>query len=559
MFIYKKLIYDFYLENKSLFIGYFIVIIILYFLESIAISRLNAKLISSIDIKNIFKSMKNTESFRYIIYLIILYFVILFIYWIMRKIETIIYPSFTSHIRKNIFKNTILKFSNTVEEIKIGKYVSRITELTKEIKSFISMIISDGITKVLIILFIIFYMFYLNNNIGYIFFGYLFLIILLLCYFGKNIMEDATKKCEIFLNMNEYLSDSLSNLTNVYLNNQSNNEINEHDRLSDEYKIFVQSSYKYSNNMSNIYNILSLITFIVVIIYGYKLFVVKKIDKLKLITIFILLGIFISTSIKLSFSFAEIFHRVGFINASNSFIEFIYDNNSNINNIKHKIINGNVVFKNISFSYKNNISIFKNTSLNIEGNKITVLMGESGSGKSTLSKLLLKLHEPNNGNIYIDKIDINYYDNDYLLEKIIYVNQRTNLFDKTIMENIKYGNNNISDKDVINYLKKYDLYSIFDNNMKEGIYAKCGTNGSNLSIGMQKIVILLRGIFKNNYKIIIFDEPLAGLDQNSRGKVIKLIKDLNKNNNITIIIITHDKEITSIANKVIYMSQIKNI
>jgi putative ABC transport system ATP-binding protein len=95
--------------------------------------------------------------------------------------------------------------------------------------------------------------------------------------------------------------------------------------------------------------------------------------------------------------------------------------------------------------------------------------------------------------------------------------------------------------------------------MEHGIYAKCGTNGSNLSLGMQKIVILLRGIFKSNYKIIIFDEPLAGLDQNSRGKVIKLIKDLTKNNNITIIIITHDTEITSIANNVINMNQIKNI
>jgi ATP-binding cassette subfamily B protein len=557
MFIYKKLIYDFYLENKSMFIRYFIVIIILYFLESIAISRLNAKLISSIDIKNIFKSIKNTETFRFIIYLIILYFIILFIYLIMRNIEIKLYTSFTSHIRKNIFKNTILKFSNTVEEIKIGKYVSRLSELTKETIRFVNIIITDGITKVLIVLFIIFYIFYLNNNIGYIFLCYLFLIILVLCYFGKNIIKEATKKCEIFLDMNEYLSDSLSNLTNVYLNNQSKNEISVHDKLTEEYKVFCAKSYEYSNNMSNLYNLLSLIVFIITIIYVYKLFIVKKIDKLKFITIFILLGIFISTSIKMSFSFAEIFHRVGFINASNSFVEFIYDNNSNNNNIKHKINNGNIVFQNISFSYKNNISIFKNTNLNIEGNKITILMGQSGSGKSTLSKLLLKLHTPNNGNIYIDNININDYDNEYLREKIVYVNQRTNLFDKTIMENIKYGNN-ISDKDVINYLKKYDLYSIFEK-MEHEIYAKCGTNGSNLSLGMQKIVILLRGIFKSNYKIIIFDEPLAGLDQNSRVKVIQLIKDLTKNNNITIIIITHDKEITSIANKVINMNQIKNI
>ena len=102
-------------------------------------------------------------------------------------------------------------------------------------------------------------------------------------------MEEATKKCEIFLDMNEYLSDSLSNLTNVYLNNQSKNEINEHDRLSEEYKIFCAKSYQYSNNMSNLYNLLSLIVFIIVIIYVYKLFITKKIDKLKLITIFILL------------------------------------------------------------------------------------------------------------------------------------------------------------------------------------------------------------------------------------------------------------------------------
>ena len=93
--------------------------------------------------------------------------------------------------------------------------------------------------------------------------------------------------------------------------------------------------------------------------------------------------------------------------------------------------------------------------------------------------------------------------------------------------------------------------------MKEGVYSNCGTNGSNLSLGMQKIVILLRGIFKSNYKIIIFDEPLAGLDHISRGKIIKLIEDLNKNKNKTIIIITHDKEITRIADKVIDMNQIK--
>jgi ATP-binding cassette subfamily B protein len=557
MLIYKKLIYDFYNKNKSLFIGYFVLIIILYFIESIAISRLNAKIISSIDIKNIIKSIKTTESFKYIVYLIIIYFIILLIYWLMRKLEIKLYPSYTKFLRDSIFDNTIFKFSNAVEEIKIGKYISRLNELTKELKDFIKMIITDLITKVFVVLYIIFYMFYLNNNIGFIFIGYLFLIILLLLYFGKNIISLATKKNEKFLDMNENLSDSLSNLSNIYVNNQINNEINQKKNLSEENKIFVQAAYTYSTNMSHLYNLLTLIIFIVVIIYSYKLFSIKKIDKLKIITIIILLTIFISTNFKLSFSFSELFHKIGFINASNTFIESIYNNNRNNNKIKHKIINGNIVFRDISFSYDNNVSIFKNTNLNIEANKITILMGQSGSGKSTLSKLLLKFNNPSSGTILVDNIDINEYDIDYLREKIIYVNQRTNLFDKTIMENIKYGNN-ITDDEVIEYLKKYDLYSVFTN-MKEGLYSMAGTNGSNLSLGMQKIVIILRGIFKNNYKIIIFDEPLAGLDQNSRVKVIKLIKDLSKNNDKTIIIVTHDTEIISIADSVINMSEIKKI
>jgi ATP-binding cassette subfamily B protein len=551
MLIYKKLIFDFYNNNKLLFIYYLIIIIILYFLESIFLSRLNAKLISSIDVKNIFKQ----ESIKYITYIIAMYIVILFINYLMRHIEIKLYPAFTDFIRTNIFKNTILKFSNAVEEIKIGKYVSRLSELTKETVKFIHMIINDGVTKVCVVLFIIFYMCYLNINIGIIFLLYLIIIILILLYFGKNIMIHATKKCEIFLEMNEYISDSLSNLTNIYLNNQSNNEINTHDKLSNEYKIFCKKSYNYSNFMTNIYNFISLCVFIIVILYSYKLFTSKKIDKLTIITVFILLSIFISTNMKLSVAFAEIFHRVGFINASNNFIEFIYDNDNNKNNINHKIINGSIKFKDITFLYNNNIPLFKNINLDIEGNKITILFGKSGSGKTTLSKLLLKLHKPNSGDIYIDNINIKNFNNDYLREKIIYVNQRTNLFDKTIIENIKYGNN-IKDKDVIDFLQKYNIYSIFEN-MKEGIYSNSGTNGSNLSLGMQKIVILLRGIFKSNYKIIIFDEPLAGLDQNSRGKIIKLIEDLNKNKNKTIIIITHDKEITRIADKVIDMNQIK--
>jgi ABC-type bacteriocin/lantibiotic exporter with double-glycine peptidase domain len=191
--------------------------------------------------------------------------------------------------------------------------------------------------------------------------------------------------------------------------------------------------------------------------------------------------------------------------------------------------------------------------LQIEGNKKTVILGKSGSGKSTISKLIVKLYNPQKGDIYIDNVNVKNIDTKYLRDKVIYINQKTILFNKSIMDNILYGNDHINDKHVINIMKKYQLDILF-HNMKDGLQSSCGVNGNNLSLGMQKIVILLRGVLKNNYKIIIYDEPLAGLDKNSRKKVISMINDLSVDK--TVLIITHDNEILDIADNVIEMNKI---
>jgi ABC-type transport system involved in cytochrome bd biosynthesis fused ATPase/permease subunit len=120
-----------------------------------------------------------------------------------------------------------------------------------------------------------------------------------------------------------------------------------------------------------------------------------------------------------------------------------------------------------------------------------------------------------------------------------YVNQRTSLFNDTVIKNIKYGNIGISDNDVDTFIKKYGLDSVYSK-LNDGIYSSAGVSGANLSLGMQKVTLVLRGIFKKG-DILIMDEPLTGLDKNTKEKVINMINDLPRSK--TIIIITHDKEI----------------
>ena len=111
----------------------------------------------------------------------------------------------------------------------------------------------------------------------------------------------------------------------------------------------------------------------------------------------------------------------------------------------------------------------------------------------------------------------------------------------------KYGND-VSDEYIIELLKKYDLYNYYST-LENGLDTKAGVNGSNLSLGMQKIIMIIRGILKPNKNIIIFDEPLTSLDKDTRKKIIKLIK--NETSNKTVSIISHDDEIMPYADKII--------
>jgi ABC-type multidrug transport system fused ATPase/permease subunit len=552
LFIYDKLILQYLKENKYLLLKYLCTVFVLYFFESIALSRTNAQLFSSLYNKHSQVLTKN-ESFKYVIHVGIIFTIIIFCYYLLKKIEVNIYPEYTMFIRKNIFKNTIKKFSNSLTDIKIGKYISRIIDLTKELNKLLQIVITECITKFFIIFFIIIYFLFLNYKIGIVFLIGIIFIFLIIKYYQPEVIKLATKKSELFFDLNESNSDSLTNLANIYLNNETKNEINNNSTLSEEYKDYSKKAYEYSNGMINLINIVILITFFTIFFYTYYLFIHKEIDKMVIINIYILLFFFCGTSLRIISQVGDLFHISGYIVASNKFVEYIYDNDDSKNIKRVDIKSGHIQMKNILFSYKNNKVIFKNLNLQIEGNKKTVVLGKSGSGKSTISKLIVKLYNPQKGDIYIDNVNIKNIDTKYLRDKVIYINQKTILFNKSIMDNILYGNNHLNDKQVINIMKKYQLYSLF-NNMKDGLYSSCGVNGNNLSLGMQKIVILLRGVLKNNYKIIIYDEPLAGLDKNSRKKVITMINDLSVGK--TVLIITHDNEILDIADNVIEMNKI---
>ncbi len=177
-------------------------------------------------------------------------------------------------------------------------------------------------------------------------------------------------------------------------------------------------------------------------------------------------------------------------------------------------------------------------------------MGKSGSGKTTIMKLLIKMKEPSKGIIYMDGQDSSSLCQKDVRDNIYYVNQRTILFDESVIYNFQYGND-IKEEHIIKMLHKYELYDMY-NTLHAGLNTSCGVNGSNLSLGMQKVLMVMRGILKPNKSVIIFDEPLTSLDKNTRKKIVTLITEETKGK--TVIIISHDPEILPYSDNTIQLT-----
>lgn len=190
--------------------------------------------------------------------------------------------------------------------------------------------------------------------------------------------------------------------------------------------------------------------------------------------------------------------------------------------------------QNLSFGYFTNDLILKNVNLTInKGNKIKI-EGNNGSGKSTFSKILTALYTPTSGNILINETNKTFYNSEQIKNKILLVSNEDILFNDTILENICLGKE-ISVKKIIEYAKKIDFYD-FIASKHEGLEYIINENGKNLSTGQRKKILLLRAFFSNS-EIIILDEVLSGMDNESRTKVEKWIDEIT---NISFIIISHE-------------------
>ena len=418
----------------------------------------------------------------------------------------------------------------------IGELSNRVGELEK-IRNFLT---SQGINTFLDALFSLVYIFVL-----FLYSGKLTLIALsvipiqiLITYYGSPLFKKQYRKAAIDnANTQSYLVEVLSGIQTVKTQNA---ETSSRWKWQNYYSKFIKSTYQKTItavSLNQLTQSLQKISQLIVLWYGAIMVLNGEFTLGQLIAFRIISGYVTQPILRLSTiwqQYQEIkisFERLGDI------VNTPKENESkDLGKIQLPSVEGNIVFDNVSFKFIGDSKTTLNKiNCQIDKNSFVGIVGKSGSGKSTFCKLISRLYVPNKGTVLIDNYDVQKVEISSIRRQLGIVSQDPLLFAGTIRDNISFGDESFSDKEIVEASKICCAHE-FIMELPLGYNTKISEKGSTLSGGQRQRIALVRALLKRP-KIIILDEATSALDIETEKLFVKNL--LKKFKNSTIIMITH--------------------
>ena len=219
------------------------------------------------------------------------------------------------------------------------------------------------------------------------------------------------------------------------------------------------------------------------------------------------------------------------------------------NPIKLEKVEGNVNFDHVKFGYVENQTIIKNFTSDIKKGQMIAIVGPTGAGKTTMVKLLMKFYDINGGKISIDNHDITKLSKEDLRSYFTMVLQDPWLFKGTIMENIRYGKLNATDKEVIDAAKAAHIHH-FIKTLPGGYNMELNEDASNISQGQRQLLTIARAILANK-PILILDEATSSVDTRTEVLIQKAMNKLMEGR--TTFVIAHRLSTIKNADKILVL------
>lgn len=212
---------------------------------------------------------------------------------------------------------------------------------------------------------------------------------------------------------------------------------------------------------------------------------------------------------------------------------------------------GEFCFKNVDFSYNPDVELIQNMNLHVKPGDTIAIVGPTGAGKTTLVNLIMRFYEINDGSITLDGTDIRDYSRGALRRSVGMVLQDTWLFKGSIKNNIRYGNRDATDEEVIEAAKAARAHH-FITTLPDGYEFILNEDGTNLSQGQRQLITIARAIISKP-KILILDEATSSVDTRTEFAIQSVMDEIMKDR--TTFIIAHRLSTIKNAKKILVMNK----
>jgi ATP-binding cassette subfamily B protein len=417
------------------------------------------------------------------------------------------------NIRQEVFKKIQELPTQFVSDNQTGDVIQRLTGNVEALNTFFS----EGLVRMMQLIFgllsVLVAMYILDWRVATISLIATLITLLFISLQGK-FLEKPIKES---LNKEGFVSakvqETLDGFVPIQSTNQKENWGKQFTKLTDEYYEISKKVAAISSTADTFLTFMNVITVVVTLLYSLSLMTTSSLT----IGSIILFNLYAQQIFRNLDRVSYIWRNVKTGLAASARLNEILKLESNITNPKNpyspKEIKGEVEFIDVDFGYNDDDVVLKDVNFVAYPGKTIAIVGPTGGGKTTFVNLIARLYDVKNGKITVDGVDVKEWDLDTLRESIGYLIQDTFLFEDTILNNLKYDNPDVTEKDAIEMFKFLGVES-FINSLSKGLDTKIDSEGTGLSSGQRQIIALVR-ILLRDPKILILDEATARIDTKS--------------------------------------------
>ena len=519
--VFYKICIDFIREHQPLLYGHLAVTVVFFGLAVGIVPW----------VMNTIKDIKSKTQFKAFFYKVLLFALcILPLFLIKMYTQNILFPKWNKYVRSKLFELYLEKNTTNFKESDVSADIVTLFEVAEQTSLIFNWFATIFVPVVISILCINVYMYFVDPVIGFLCTCTTFLIAFQLITNIAHVSNMYLEKHIHYKSMLSTLDNTYTNLFNVYLNNKISDTVQNNQKIEENYETKINTS---AYSLLSFALVLRMISYVFVLLILCYIYIQSK-ETLpdSFYTIMTLIFFYVSRVDELTESVPLYLSKIVGLSLHEHLFkpeQLTYEPFSDLK--------GDIRFDHITFGYNTSATI-QDFSLHVKPGQRIGIVGETGTGKTTLMKLLLKFYKPSQGTILIDGKDLQTIDPVELRKQVYYINQRTMLFNDSLLNNLRYGTTCTED-DVREFIHKYNLESVFNQRGDQWLHTKVETNGSNISMGMQKVIFLVRGML-HRAPVYLIDEPFTSIDDASRAKVLRLIDEETKGK--TVLVITHDKE-----------------